>query len=53
MKKNLTVTAIASILMIVVLRWQGAPLKSLDSPRAIVDLELADTPQRLHALLLN
>ena len=53
MKKNLTVAAIASFLMVVVLRWQGAPLKTPLSPRAIVDLELAGTPQRLHALLMN
>lgn len=53
MKKNLPVAAIASFLMMVVLRWQGASLKTTTSSRAIVDLEFADTSQRLHELLLN
>ena len=33
MKKNLTVAAIASFLMVVVLRWQGAPLKTPSQPK--------------------
>lgn len=51
MKKNLFVAAIASVLMIVIMRWQGSSLKTINSPRAIVDLEFANTPLRLHELL--
>ena len=51
MKKNLSVAAVASVLMIIVLRWQGSSLKTLASPRSIVDLEFADTPLRLQELL--
>ena len=51
MKKNLSVAAVASVLMIVILRWQGSSLKTIHSPRAIVDLEFAGTPLRLYELL--
>lgn len=51
MKKNLSVAAIASVLMIVALRWQGSNLKTIYSPRAIVDLEFADSPMRVAELL--
>ncbi len=51
MKKNLSVAALGSLLMIIVMRFQGATLKTTDSPRGIIDLEFADTPQRLHELL--
>ncbi len=53
MKKNLSVAAIGAILMAVILRYQGSSLKTPESPRAIIDLEFADTPQRLHELLLR
>ncbi|MCW3087855.1 MAG: hypothetical protein JWQ78_1241 [Sediminibacterium sp.] len=51
MKKNLSVAAIASVLMIVVLRLQGNSLKTLSAPLAIVDLEFANTQQRLQEVL--
>ena len=51
MKKNLSVAALGSLLMIIVMRFQGGTLKTKDSPRGIIDLEFADTPQRLHELL--
>ncbi len=51
MKKNLSVAAIASLVMMVALRWEGASLTTPASPRAIVDLEFADTPHRLNELL--
>ena len=51
MKKGLFLPAVGSVLMFVVLRTQGAPLKTLLSPRGIIDLEFADTPARLTALL--
>lgn len=51
MKKNLSVAAVASVLMIIVLRWQGRSLKTPVSPGAIIDLEFADTPLRLQELL--
>ena len=53
MNKKLSVAAIASFLMFVALRWQGAGLKTNTSPRAIIDLEFADKPQRLQELLFN
>lgn len=53
MKKNLSVSAIAALLMFVVMRWQGSSLKTATSPRAIVDLEFADSPQKLHDLLIG
>jgi hypothetical protein len=53
MKKNLSVAALGSLLMIVVMRFQGSSLKTTTSPRGIIDLEFANTPQRLHELLLR
>jgi len=51
MKKNLTLAAVASVVIIIILRWQGSSLKTPISPRAIVDLEFAVSPQRLNELL--
>lgn len=51
MKKNLSVAAVASVWMIIVLRWQGRSLKTPASPGSIIDLEFADTPLRLQELL--
>ncbi len=51
MKKKLSVSAIAVLLMIICMRIQGSVLKTHTSPRAIVDLEFADTPKRLHELM--
>ncbi len=53
MNKKLSIAAIASFLMILLLQWQGSLLKTSFSPRGIIDLEFADTPQRLHELLMG
>ena len=50
MKRKITYSAAASVIMFIVLRIQGAVLKTPVSKRAIVDLEFADTPQRVHEL---
>jgi hypothetical protein len=50
MKRKLTLSAAASVVMFMALRIQGAALKTPVSKRAIVDLEFADTPQRVHEL---
>lgn len=51
MKKNLAVASMASVLMMIVLQWQGSSLNTTVSPKAIVDLELAGSPSRLAELL--
>ena len=51
MKKNLSIAAVASLIMIFILRWEGACLKTAISPRGILDLEFADTPARLNELM--
>jgi len=51
MKKNLTVAAISALIMFIIMRWYGAGLQNPVSIRGIVDLEFADTPQRLYELL--
>jgi hypothetical protein len=53
MKRNILPAAFATMLMILVMRWQGGSLISNDSPRAIVDLELAKTADRVKVLLMN
>lgn len=53
MKKKLSVSAIAVLCMIICMRIQGSSLKTNTSPRAIVDLEFADTQPRLHELLMR
>lgn len=53
MKKNLSVAAVATLLMMIIMRWQGSGLKTDVSPRGIVDLEFADTRQRLHELMMQ
>ncbi len=50
MKRKLTLSAIASVILFIVLRFQGAALKTPISKRAIVDLEFADTPIRVQEL---
>ncbi len=52
MKRKLTLSAIASVILFIVLRFQGAALKTPISKRAIVDLEFADTPQRIQELFV-
>lgn len=51
MKKNMSVSATATVLMILLLRWQGSSLQTIISPHGIVDLEFAATPLRLQQLL--
>lgn len=53
MKKKFSVAAVSSLLMFIIMRVQGGSLKTAISPRAIVDLEFADTDARLHELLMN
>lgn len=53
MKKNLSIAAIGSIFMIILMRWQGSSLDTIASKKGIVDLEFANTPDRLHELLLR
>lgn len=53
MKKNLSISALAAILMVVVMQWQGHVLKSTSSKLGIVNLEFADTTARLHELLAH
>lgn len=50
-KQPIYIAALFCILMMAALRWQGAILKTPESPRAIVDLELANEPERVQALL--
>ena len=51
MRQKLIVAAFASVLMIAVLRFQGASLTTLNSSRGIVDLELATKPSQVSALM--
>lgn len=53
MKKRLSVTAIATLLMIVAMRWQGNSLQTPASPNGIINLEFANTSQKLHDLLIG
>jgi hypothetical protein len=50
-KKRLFIAGISCILMMSVLQWQGAVLKTAQSPRAIVDLEFAQKPEQVQALM--
>ena len=50
MKRRLPLAAICSLMMFIVLRFQGAALKTPISKKAIVDLEFADTSQRVQEL---
>ncbi|MDB5210192.1 MAG: hypothetical protein JWQ30_1019 [Sediminibacterium sp.] len=51
MKKNISLAAFLTVVMIIVLRWQGNSLVNTTSPGGIVNLEFAYTPQRLLELL--
>ena len=53
MKKNLSVSAICTFIMLLVMRWQGAALIATTSKKGIVDLEFASTKERLHEVLLH
>lgn len=50
-KQPIYIAALFCILMMSALRWQGAVLKTSDTPRAIVDLELANKPELVQAIL--
>ncbi|NCI50762.1 hypothetical protein GWC95_12560 [Sediminibacterium roseum] len=51
MKKDITVATFGFVIMLVIMRFNGMALVTPISPRAIIDLEFADTPQRVAALL--
>lgn len=51
MKKNISIAAILTVIMVIVMRWQGNALVNTISPGGIINLEFADTPQRLLELL--
>ncbi|MEO8171804.1 MAG: hypothetical protein ABI581_01930 [Sediminibacterium sp.] len=51
MKKNISVAAILTVIMVIVMRWQGNALVNTVSPGGIINLEFADTPQRIQELL--
>lgn len=51
MKKNITIATFGFIVMLVIMRFQGMALTTAVSPRAIIDLEFADTPRRVAELL--
>lgn len=53
MKKNLSLGVFGFIIMLVIMRFHGASLVTAVSPRAIIDLEFADTPQRVRDLLAH
>ena len=52
MKRKLWFSFLFVILMLFVMRWQGTSLVTAASPRGIIDLEFARTPERLRHLLL-
>ncbi len=51
MKRNLSIVSLFTFIMIVAMRWEGAALKTPATPRAILDLEFADSPHRLEQVL--
>ena len=52
MKRNLLVSFIVLILMILVMRYMGTPLITPVSPKGIIDVEFARTPERFRQLQL-
>jgi len=46
MKRNLLISFLFLVVMIIVTRWQGTGLITPQSPRGIIDLEFAKTPER-------
>jgi hypothetical protein len=52
MKKNLLISFLFLVVMIVVMRWQGSNLITPQSPKGIFDLEFAKTTERFHQLQL-
>jgi hypothetical protein len=47
MKRNLVISLLILVAMIIVTRWQGSDLVSPQSPKGIIDLEFAKTDQKL------
>jgi hypothetical protein len=52
MKRNLLISFLFLIAMIIVMRWQGNNLVTPQSTRGIIDLEFAKTTERFHQLQL-
>lgn len=52
MKTRLLISFALTLVMIFVMRWQGKALVTPQSPKGIIDLEFARTPERLQQLLL-
>jgi hypothetical protein len=52
MKRKLLISFLVLVLMVIVMRWQGAALVTPASPRGIVDLEFANRAERLMQLRL-
>jgi hypothetical protein len=52
MKRNLLLSFLSVVTMIIVMRWQGSALVNPQSPKGIIDLEFAKTPERLLQLKL-
>lgn len=50
MKRNLLISFLFVVAMIVVMRWQGGDLVTPQSPKGIIDLEFAKTPEKLRQL---
>ena len=50
MKRNLLLSFLVLIAMLVVMRWQGSSLITPQSPKGIIDLEFAKTPGRFQQL---
>jgi hypothetical protein len=51
MKKDITLATFGFVIMLVIMRFQGSALTTPVSPLAIINLEFADTPQRITDLL--
>jgi membrane-associated HD superfamily phosphohydrolase len=52
MKTRLLLSFALTLVMILVMRWQGSALVTPQSPKGIIDLEFAKTPERLQQLQL-
>ncbi|HEX6333829.1 MAG TPA: hypothetical protein VFZ78_06365 [Flavisolibacter sp.] len=50
MKKNFWISLLSVIVMIMVMRWQGAALVTPQTPRGIIDLEFAGTVDRFRSM---
>ncbi|MBL7759586.1 MAG: hypothetical protein JNK08_02715 [Sediminibacterium sp.] len=51
MKKQIAITAVSCLVVIVLMRLQGAGLTGPNTPRGILDLEFANSPARLTTVL--